>query len=466
MNINKKVKFKEEIDIIDKLPSKFKEDMRDLLGSEYDDFIDSYNDEKTSSIRLNTLKMNQDDFEKLNLFEINLAEDKIKWANEGYYISLDKRPSMNPLFDAGLYYIQEPSAMSVVGQSEIDMGDYILDMCASPGGKSTYILSKLDNSGFLVSNEFNKSRLKALGENLEKFGAINSLITNMSSKELLKFFKGYFDKIFIDAPCSGQGMFRKDEYAIEDWSEDKVDQCCSIQEELMTDAYYMLKDQGTIIYSTCTFTKSENEEIVNNFLCKFKNTELIYMDRIWPHKEKGEGHFCAKIKKLNTNDNMDEEFMNKNNKKSKKKNKPCDYKCKEFEEFSSKFLKDDYSKFIKKKYKFIDRSGLLYIFPKEIEVEDMPKTLRKGLLLGKILKNRFEPAHSFAMILNKNKVKNYIDFKYDNENISRYLSGQSIATNASRSWTLVCVNGIGLGWAKESNGQLKNKYPKGLRKNI
>ena len=224
-------------------------------------------------------------------------------------------------------------------------------MCAAPGGKSTYILSKLNDTGLLVSNEINPTRIRALGENLERFGARNCIITNTDSNNLRKLFTGYFDKVVIDAPCSGQGMFRKDEVAITDWSYAKVLECQSIQKEIIRDGYDMLKNGGILVYSTCTFAKEENEDVINEFISEYKDAKLIEMQRIWPHKVSGEGHFVAKIQKL----------------------------------------QDD---------KILD-----------------------------------------------------------------YLRGNTIETGKSRGWVLVCVEGIGLGWGKESNGILKNHYPKGLRIN-
>ena len=187
-----------------KLPDKFLEDMKEILKDEYEDFIKSYENEKTTGLRINTLKISKKDFLDMNLYNL----EQIHWAEEGFYYENEK-PGKNPLHEAGAYYLQEPSAMSVVPELDIEKNDKILDMCAAPGGKSTYILSKLENTGLLVSNEINKSRIKALGENLERFGA-NCIITNTDSKSLNKVFRGYFDKVVIDAPCSGQGMFRKD----------------------------------------------------------------------------------------------------------------------------------------------------------------------------------------------------------------------------------------------------------------
>ena len=261
------------------LPQQFLDEMKEILGDEFDDFLKSYDEPKTTGLRLNTMKLNKEKLLDLNLFELS----SIPWAEEGYYYDEKiNRPGKNPLHESGAYYLQEPSAMSVVPKLNIEEGDKVLDLCAAPGGKSTYILSKLNNSGLLVSNEINPTRIKALGENLERFGAKNCIITNTDSSNLKKVFKGYFDKIVIDAPCSGQGMFRKDQVAIDDWSFSKVLECQSIQKEIIRDGFEMLKKDGVLVYSTCTFAKEENEDVINDFINEYEeDAELIMMERLW-----------------------------------------------------------------------------------------------------------------------------------------------------------------------------------------
>ncbi|MFL8675479.1 RsmF rRNA methyltransferase first C-terminal domain-containing protein [Clostridioides sp. GD02404] len=385
----------------------------------------------------------------LNLFDLS----QIPWAEEGFYYD-DKinRPGRNPLHEAGAYYLQEPSAMSVIPKADIKEGNKVLDMCAAPGGKSTYILSKLNDTGLLVSNEINASRIKALGENLERFGVRNCIITNTDSKSLRKTFNGYFDKVVIDAPCSGQGMFRKDEVAISDWSYAKVLECQSIQKEIIRDGYKMLKKDGILIYSTCTFSREENEHVINEFISEYPYAELIEMERLWPHKIKGEGHFVAKIKKLE-----DEEC---NVKELKIKN--LDKEIKDYREFEKKFLKVDF--YSNKKNKFYLRGENLYLLPEVYPDTKKLKVLRYGLHLGVLKKNRFEPSHALSHYLKVEDVKNVENFSVQSDSILKYLKGDVVNSNESRGWVLVSVEGIPLGWGKESAGVIKNHYPKGLRK--
>lgn len=429
-----------------KLPQRFLDDMKELLMDEYDDFIKSYDEPKTTGLRINTLKINKEELLNLNLYNLT----PIPWADEGFYYDEEvDRPGKSPLHESGAYYLQEPSAMSVVPHLDIKEGDKVLDMCAAPGGKSTYILSKLNDTGLLVSNEINSTRIRALGENLERFGARNCIITNTDSNNLRKVFTGYFDKIVIDAPCSGQGMFRKDEVAIEDWSYAKVLECQSIQKDIIRDGYDMLKNGGVLVYSTCTFAKEENEDVINEFISEYENAKLIEMQRIWPHKVSGEGHFVAKIQKLENEDCNVKYIKIKNN----------DKEVKDYREFEKKFLN------ISMESRFDIRGENLYLLPEEHPDTKKLKVLRYGLHLGMLKKNRFEPSHALSHYLKMEDVKNVENFSVQDNKILDYLRGNTIETGKSRGWVLVCVEGIGLGWGKESNGILKNHYPKGLRIN-
>ena len=427
-----------------KLPERFLSDMKEILKDEYDEFIKTYDDKKTTGLRVNTLKISKNDLDKLDLFKL----EQIPWVDEGFYYDEDiDRPGKNPLHEAGAYYLQEPSAMSVVPKLDVKEGEKILDMCAAPGGKSTYILSKLNNTGLLVSNEINPTRIKALGENLERFGAKNCIITNTDSNNLKNVFRGYFDKIVIDAPCSGQGMFRKDEVAISDWSYAKVLECQSIQRKIIRDGYEMLKNGGTLVYSTCTFAKEENETVINEFIEEYENAKLIEMERLWPHKIKGEGHFVAKIQK-----NEEEDIKTK-----ELKVKRLDAELKDFREFEKKFLNESLGN------KFDIRGENLYLLPEESPETKKLKVLRYGLHLGTLKKNRFEPSHALSHYLKPDQVKYTENFSIQDEEVLNYLRGNTINTGQSRGWVLVTVENIPLGWGKESNGVLKNHYPKGLR---
>lgn len=428
------------------LPKQFLDEMKEILGSEFDDFLKSYDEPKTTGLRLNTMKMDKDKLLDLDLFQLT----SIPWAEEGfYYDEKINRPGKNPLHESGAYYLQEPSAMSVVPKLEVKEGDKVLDLCAAPGGKSTYILSKLNNTGILVSNEINPTRIKALGENLERFGAKNCIITNTDSTNLKKVFTGYFDKVVIDAPCSGQGMFRKDQVAIDDWSYSKVLECQSIQRDIIKDGFEMLNKDGVLVYSTCTFAKEENEYVINEFINENKGANLVFMERLWPHKVKGEGHFVAKIKKVS-----EETCFTK-----RIKVKPLGKELSDYKNFEKKFLN------IEIKGEFYIKGKNLYLLPENCPDTKKLKVLRNGLHLGLLKKNRFEPSHAFSHYLTIDDVQNIEDLSINDDRTKEYLRGNTIKTDKSRGWVLVTIEGIPLGWGKETNGILKNHYPKGLRIN-
>ncbi|MEW9077296.1 RsmF rRNA methyltransferase first C-terminal domain-containing protein [Terrisporobacter glycolicus] len=428
------------------LPKQFLDEMKEILGSEFDDFLKSYDEPKTTGLRLNTMKMDKDKLLDLDLFQLT----SIPWAEEGfYYDEKINRPGKNPLHESGAYYLQEPSAMSVVPKLEVKEGDKVLDLCAAPGGKSTYILSKLNNTGILVSNEINPTRIKALGENLERFGAKNCIITNTDSTNLKKVFTGYFDKVVIDAPCSGQGMFRKDQVAIDDWSYSKVLECQSIQRDIIKDGFEMLNKDGVLVYSTCTFAKEENEYVINEFINENKGANLVFMERLWPHKVKGEGHFVAKIKKVS-----EETCFTK-----RIKVKPLGKELSDYKNFEKKFLN------IEIKGEFYIKGENLYLLPENCPDTKKLKVLRNGLHLGLLKKNRFEPSHAFSHYLTIDDVQNIEDLSINDDRTKEYLRGNTIKTDKSRGWVLVTIEGIPLGWGKETNGILKNHYPKGLRIN-
>lgn len=428
------------------LPKQFLDEMKEILGSEFDDFLKSYDEPKTTGLRLNTMKMDKDKLLDLDLFQLT----SIPWAEEGfYYDEKINRPGKNPLHESGAYYLQEPSAMSVVPKLEVKEGDKVLDLCAAPGGKSTYILSKLNNTGILVSNEINPTRIKALGENLERFGAKNCIITNTDSTNLKKVFTGYFDKVVIDAPCSGQGMFRKDQVAIDDWSYSKVLECQSIQRDIIKDGFEMLNKDGVLVYSTCTFAKEENEYVINEFINENEGANLVFMERLWPHKVKGEGHFVAKIKKVS-----EETCFTK-----RIKVKPLGKELSDYKNFEKKFLN------IEIKGEFYIKGENLYLLPENCPDTKKLKVLRNGLHLGLLKKNRFEPSHAFSHYLTIDDVQNIEDLSINDDRTKEYLRGNTIKTDKSRGWVLVTIEGIPLGWGKETNGILKNHYPKGLRIN-
>lgn len=450
------------------LPVKFLERMKNILGDEFEVFLNSYDESRKSSLRINTLKGDAEKLFKNFGFELS----KIPWTAEGYYYSDDIRPGKHPYHEAGAYYIQEPSAMLPAELLGAQPGDCVLDLCAAPGGKTTKIAADMKGEGLLVANEIHPKRAAILSSNVERMGIKNAVVTNEPSDVLLKKFRGFFDKILIDAPCSGEGMFRKDEEARNQWSEENVFMCAERQREILENGAGMLRDGGKIVYSTCTFAPEENEKLIISFLNDHPEFTLLNPEtdekisagrpslaegderaaltyRIWPHIANGEGHFAAVLKKEGESDIKRE---------SVRESCPKDAE-KLFDDFAKKFLKE------KPEGAVSALGDNLYIMPPYLPSLKGIKVLRFGLHLGTVKKNRFEPGHSLAMALKASEAVNVLPLTAEGKEIYAFLRGETVPCEAS-GWTLVTVDGYSAGWGKASGGVLKNHYPKGLRRSL
>ena len=280
----------------------------------------------------------------LNVLGIS-SDKRVSWANEAYYFDENVRPGKHPYHEMGLYYIQEPSAMSAAALLAPKPGMRVLDLCAAPGGKSTQLATYLGDSGLLVSNEINTQRSRILSQNIERMGIKNAIVTNEDSFVLASHFPGFFNAIQVDAPCSGEGMFRKLPEAIEQWSVENVAICAARQKEILDNAAVMLKPGGVIVYSTCTFSKEENEDVIEYFLERHPDFTLEEMERFWPHKVDGEGHFVAKLVRRGSVDtDLKADRKNKKNKNSKnRKNETKPALTKENMKLLSEFLDETIS---------------------------------------------------------------------------------------------------------------------------
>ncbi|HFU4204656.1 TPA: RsmF rRNA methyltransferase first C-terminal domain-containing protein [Streptococcus suis] len=430
------------------LPQDFIDKYSDLLGPEAQAFFESFDEPAISGFRINPLKENQLAFKQ--------SIPDMPWSYYG------KVSGKSPEHVTGLVYSQEPAAQ-VVGQvASPEKGMKVLDLAAAPGGKSTHLLSYLDNTGLLVSNEISSKRAKILAENIERFGARNVVVTNESADRLAKVFPAYFDMIVLDAPCSGEGMFRKDPAAIQYWSKNYPAQCASLQREILESALDMLAPGGQLIYSTCTWSPEENEEIVAWLL---ENYELELLDipkingmaegidypqtaRMYPHHFSGEGQFVAKFRFLG-------EAKQKKLKPGKSNlNREQQTLWKEFEQTHLN----------------ISLTGLLQVFGDNLYLlpDGLPdlskvKIARNGLHLGTFKKKRFEPSFALGLALHSTEVKNRVEISL--EDFPAYVAGQTVAVSKDlpNGWYQVAVQGNGLGFAKIVSGTLKNAFPKGLR---
>ena len=442
------------------LPEKFTERMKNMLGDEYGAFISALENEPIrAGLRINALKENAE-----NAILSESGESKrVPWCETGYFADKSAISGSHPYHAAGLIYFQEPSAMSVVEGLPIDAGDYVLDLCAAPGGKSTQAAARLNGTGLLVSNEIVKKRAEILSGNIERMGIKNAVVTNESPEKLAKKYPSFFDKIIIDAPCSGEGMFRKEPQAVTEWSIEHTKSCAARQKNIIDSAVKMLRGSGYIIYSTCTFAPEENEQVVSyildnyNFeLCEIPalsmlsdgvpewsdgNADLTKTKRIFPHREKGEGHFIALLRNLD--DTPAERPVIK----------PQKVDLKFYREFEKTALNCELQG------NFTLFGDNLYLVPDGIDINGV-KVIRAGLHLGIIKKNRFEPSHAAAMAFPKDYFKNIAEYGIADAN--KYLSGEVLPCK-EKGWCAVTYNGFVLGWGKSDGAVLKNHYPKGLR---
>ena len=484
------------------LPLEFEEKMRKILKEEFEEFKAGYELPRKFALRLNRDKISKEHFEKIAPFELS----EIPWIDNGYYYGSEDRPSRHPFYYAGLYYLQEPSAMTPANVLPVYRGERVLDLCAAPGGKTTELGAKLHGKGFLAANDISAPRAKALLKNVEVFGIPNSLILNEVPAKIAEVFPEFFDKILVDAPCSGEGMFRKDPDAMKAWKPDKPIECAKIQKEIVLQAAKMLRPGGMMLYSTCTFSPEENEQMMA-FLLKERpdfrimpienryegfgegrpellrdewcpgelweedefsvltddqRASLKHCVRIWPHRMGGEGHFLALLKRdgeytYNIEETDLKSSKKKRNAKSVDKPKNGKSELDTFVEFA-RDLRTDWDM-----ARVEIRKGQVYYVPEESSSVRGLIFLRNGLYLGEVKKDRFEPSQALAAALKKNEYTHTIDLSGDDERIVRYLKGESIEiqpeeTSCDKGWQLLCIEGCPLGWGKLVNGLLKNKF--------
>ena len=506
------------------LPEQFKTRMKEYLGVSYEAFIASYETSEVKGIRLSSFFRGDGPFEMGNI-PLDSAGDtdalgdmgsrfldvlgtgdglianwqKVPWCDNGYFLNADDfneiRPGKHPLHEAGAYYIQEPSAMAPVAYMDIRPGDRVLDLCASPGGKSTQIAALLRGEGILVSNEIMPDRAKILSENIERMGVRNALVISEDPRNISDRFYGFFDKILVDAPCSGEGMFRRSETAINEWSPENVANCAKRQEWILDEAAKMLRENGTLCYSTCTFSKEENELQIVNFLERheeFSLGEMTQFDgmrqgfaageyesvgvRIFPHEANCEGHYLCKLVKKRRMSGQEsgcheEDAVNKvmplggfEPELSKKDAADLKEMYKFFDETFSE--ESDFTDYIKER-KITRFKDQVYLLPKECPKLDGLKVLRPGLHLGTILKNRFEPGHALAKCLSCYDVKRACILEPDGDEAKKYIAGETFNFDGDLpGWYVVFAGIYPLGWGKLTNSIMKNHYPKGLRKRL
>ena len=428
------------------LPEAFLDRMKHQLGEEYPDFLQSLERPRAVALRYNPLKG--------RVPAMDFAGDPVPWEPMGFYYDPEARPGLHPYHEAGVYYLQEASAMAPVALLDPQPGERVLDLCAAPGGKTTQIAGRMLGEGFLLCNEINPKRAKILSRNIERMGVSNALVTNEHPEHLADRFPGFFDRVLVDAPCSGEGMFRKEEAAVTDWSQETVEMCARRQAEILHSAAAMVRPGGRLVYSTCTFAPEEDEWAVSAFLEAHPEFEPETIEapwfvpaengghRLWPHKLLGEGHFAAVLRKTGGEED-------------------------DIAPVAGEKLPKEWTAFTKELKielpagKAVSFGANLFWAPEELPDMKRLKVMRPGLELGEVKKGRFEPAHALALWLRS--CINQVSYDPEGSEIREYMHGNVLSGNI-KGWCLVKAGEYSLGWAKGDGNQLKNHYPKGLRR--
>ena len=482
-----------------RLPAEFEERMKRLLGEEYPAFRESYEKGPYQALRVNSCRIDPEEFARLSPFVLR----PVPWAKDGFYYGGEDRPGKHPWHEAGLYYIQEPSAMAVAALAGAKPGERILDLCAAPGGKTTHLAAAMRGEGLLVSNEIHPGRAKILSSNVERMGIPNAVVLNETPRRLAERFPAFFDRIVVDAPCSGEGMFRKEEQALLQWSPENVAMCAARQQEILEEAARMLRPGGILVYSTCTFAPEEDEGSAAAFLSRHPEfsvekvegyegfapgrpewaasgsgagrAELADTFRLWPHRLEGEGHYAAVFRKEGGGQEEAGEREAARAGREKEGARAGRERGREAFPAAEKEALRLYQEFAGENLKKTPEGipvlfgEQLYLLPCTLNLKGL-KVLRAGLHLGTVRKGRFEPAHALSHALRAEEACRTVDFAADSPEIRAYLRGESLEAEEEgrrgKGWALVLAGGYPLGWGKLAGGMLKNHYPKGLRVSI
>ncbi len=455
--------------IDERYPAAFLDECREILKDEFPAFLRALALPPRRALRLNPQRNGAEQAAAPFLPD---GAPRVPWEPLGRYLAADAKPGAGIAHAAGAFYLQDASAMAPVAALDPRPGERVLDLCAAPGGKSGQIAARLNGRGFLLSNEIEFSRARILLGNLERLGVTNAFVTSAPAEALARVLPAFFDRVLVDAPCSGEGMFRKEEAAVADWSPETVDMCARRQLEILRSAARMLAPGGRLVYSTCTFAPQENEGVISRFLAGAPEFSAAKADapwfapgrpdwienpapgiehtfRLWPHKLHGEGHFAAVLEKASdapVGAAISRPYGSPGGQLIAAPTDLVEF-CKE----TGAALPEGRP--------LAFRQSLFWV-PEETPDLKGLKVLRPGLELGEILKNRFEPAHAWALWLKT--ANSTVDFPADSPEIAVYLRGETISGQA-KGWTLLTVDGLSLGWVKGSGGILKNHFPKALR---
>src|SRR4030043_1727901 len=477
-------------DISQELPKAFLNRMAVLLGDEFEEFLLSLHQPPSVGIRVNTLKISAEAFTRITPYKLSL----IPWCSSGFSVEEFigepgyTPPGKHPYHTAGIYYLQEPSAMAAAEVLSPLPGEKVLDLAAAPGGKTTHLAGLMNNAGLLVANEIHSRRVWDLAENLERCGVINAVVTNETPQRLAERLSDFFDRVLLDAPCSGEGMFRKSESARKEWNPDSPQSCAMRQSAILEQAARMVKPGGCLAYTTCTFSSEENEGVIARFLEYHPEFDAMIIEqvpglspskpewidlpndhkisktmRIWPHLSPGEGHYIALLVKNMSTD--------KNNQDNKKKVEIPSRSTSRLKETSiARTILDDFARTnlnisFEDMRIYLEGSYVYCLSEKSPNMHGL-KVIHPGWWIGSIHKERFSPSHSLAMGIKAAQARHTISFHLGDRDVSAYLVGESFNNIGENEWVLVCVEDFPIGWGKRVQNVIKNYYPHGLRRQL
>ncbi|MGC8873491.1 MAG: RsmB/NOP family class I SAM-dependent RNA methyltransferase [Chloroflexia bacterium] len=452
------------------LPEAFRERMAGLLGPEYPAFLEALGLPARQALRVNTLKV--EPAQLLSLLELDLAP--LPWCPEAFLLPAEVSLGRHPLHSAGLFYLQEPSATAAVPLLDPQPGEHVLDLCAAPGGKSTHIAARLQGKGLLWANEPHPARARILLENLERWGVRNAVVSVERPERLVERFEGFFDRVLVDAPCSGEGLFRRDPGAVREWSPEGIAGCARRQQHILEAAARLVRPGGVVVYATCTFSPEENEAVVGRFLAMHERWvleeapewegvsrgrpdwagplppalahTLSRAHRFWPHRTAGEGHFLARLRRPPGPGAKAPPLW---------RAEGPSWAWQAFESFCREVLCGPIE------------TGQVALLGEALLAlpEGMPdpaglRLLRAGWLLGWVRRGRFVPSHALAMGLQAGAALRSLELGLGDEDVQAYLRGQSLRAPGPPGWLVVTVAGFPLGWGKRVGEQVKNHRPR------
>lgn len=474
------------------IPPLFLERMSRFLGEEYPAFVKSLSAAPKSGLRVNTLKLPMDEFENISPFALG---GRVAWCPSAFLLEGEEKPGKHPYHLAGLYYLQDPSAMApaeLLFSIPMREEERVLDLSAAPGGKTTHLAALMRGRGLLVANEIKNKRVGHLAQNVERWGAGNVVVTNETPERLADHFGAFFDRVLVDAPCSGEGMFRKDMGARLDWSPGMVAGCAIRQGNILRVAAKLVKPGGYLLYSTCSFAPEENEGVIAQLLDEFPTFEVVKLPlfdgfvggkpewlegkakeergaqgaaRLFPHRLEGEGHFACLLRKSDAGADFEAERQQMKRRSGGDAERQRTKRgsggetetpnLRFWREFARDALTADWAE-----ERLRVTGERLYYLPKGNPDFGRLRVVHPGIWLGSLKKGRFEPAHPLALFLKPGEMKNFVSFPADSRELAAYLRGESLDMNA-KGWAVVCANGWPVGWGKGAQGMLKNHFPRG-----